>query len=411
MEKNLILGRVVGIRDQGQIMFIDVKQSERVTAIQNWSNRAPSTQYVLESQLTKDFKNVKKQIYKGCNVQIVPTNFETKKGTKVKGVQTVKVVTKSNLFPRAFAQIITDQETRRANQLLCQIVNPSDYECMLARILIIQKVRDILRAKEALQIDLPTLEETYGGALAKPFHTFSTYNKKTYYLRVAHEFPCQRTIIGGISKMFTIGSCFRNESIDRTHTFQNLSMQYYSVHENILNMVDLVQQIFRLCYSSIHDSLNYNGFDLNLPWPIYGPHEINKLCITHAIHDGTLVQKTDALAKAHLLGPVYHLKGIEYCPLAKNETYESYVDYSMEIGTMYQQQNDKEVLVKNLKSLIPKQDGGQVLTNEDLIDKTFLKDLELGMPETVGLGMGLDRVVMAILHLKDIRDAQIQPKL
>jgi len=411
MEKNLVLGRVICIRDQGQIIFIDVKQSERLTSIQDWSNRIGPTQYVLEPKITKDFQNVKKQIYKGCNVQIVPTNFETRKGLIVKGAQTVKVVTKSDLFPRAFAQTITDKETRRANQLLCQIINPQDYDCMLARILVIQEVRDILRAKGALEIDLPTLGETYGGALAKPFHTFSNYNKKTYYLRVAHEFPCQRTIIGGLSKMFTIGSCFRNESIDRTHTFQNLSMQYYSVHENISNMVNLVQQIFRLCYSSLHNTLDYNGFDLNLSWPIYGPQEIGKLCVIHAIQEGNLVQRTDALAKAHLLGPVYHLKGIEYCPLAKNETYESYVDYSMQIGTMYQQQNDKGVLLENLKSLRPKQEGGQVLTEEDLIDKTFLKDLELGMPETVGLGIGLDRLVMAVLRLKDIRDAQIQPKL
>lgn len=165
----------------------------------------------------------------------------------------------------------------------------------------------------------------------------------------------------------------------------------------LLIPIDRFKKIVEKLYCELYYCQNYtyskHDFDLRNSWPVYNKEDVDKLLIEHN------VKTIDELVDSKVLGPFFHMEGCEENPLAiAPYIFDSYVDYDMELTSSYQEQNDAEELGKKSKLA-------------QILDAEFLKDLSYGMHHTIGLGIGLDRLVKSILDKKSLRDVQVFPHI
>jgi len=381
--------RVYKIRNHGSVLFLEYLFKNQLI------------QAKLAFNQTKDYLKLKKQLHVGALIDILASKKElNSSGRLVELILDLKMVLKpeESKFPKNFpTSPILHKELRYKNFILTLISDLKLKKKIETRAQILRLVRLYFSKKNALEIDLPVLEQAYGGANAQPFYTYANYNKKKYYLRVSFEFPLKKLIIGNFTDVFAIGPCFRNEDMDRTHTFEYTHLQYYTTSRSYEEVLKMVEDLFKLVYKKVNSKREaYHGFNLSNPWPRY-----NKIDIAKLIQEKN-VSNLEELQKKHFLGPCYHLQNLEENPLGKGPyIFETYVNYDMELTTAYQEENSPTQLEKKLNKLGPPLKDSEI---------DFIKHLQFGLPETVGLGIGIDRFVQAILEESSIRDCQIYPK-
>lgn len=353
--------RITNIRSHGSIIFID------------GTHNGTLFHYVITKEHTLNFESLKKEIFKGGVIEILELKkIILKNKNTIESITSGKVVTNPYFFPKNYPQTIEDKALKYQFSTLEYTTNLNSFNTLNNRFKLLKKIRTFFENEGALEVDIPVLEPSFGGALAKPFVTTSNYNKKNYYLRVAHEFPLKRLIIAGFPQVFHLGPAFRNEDLGKRHAFEFMELEYYTTSKTFKEVKKLVEKLFCDCYYFINKTYQYKGFDLREDWPSYNPWEIGA-------------------------SPVYHVDNAEANPLAKeNKQFESYID-GVEFTNSYQEQNDSEALKKK--------------ANLNILDDSFVKDLSLGMAPTVGLGVGIDRMIMFILHKEFIRDVQVFPKI
>ena len=212
----------------------------------------------------------------------------------------------------------------------------------------------------------------------------------------------------GFPQVFFLGSCFRNESLDHTHTFEYNHFEYYTTQHNFKEVQRNIEKLYCHLYYLIHKEYHHHGVDLRDPWPIYKKEDLTKLIQTHKqllnleLSEQHFQTNVEKLIKTKVLGPFFHLQGIAYNPLAKDDQliFDSYVDYTMELATGYQEENDALAL-SNKKTI----------ATDIVVDENFVQDLKFGMPDTVGIGIGVDRLVKSILKVETLRDIQVFPHI
>lgn len=342
---------------------------------------------------------------------------------------------------------LADVETRYRQRYLDLIVSPHTRETFRRRARLVSGLRRWLDARGFLEIETPVLQSVPGGADARPFETHHNALDLPLTLRIATELHLKRLVVGGFERVYELGRIFRNEGVSTRHNPEFTSVEIYQAYADYGDMMDLTEQLIaHLCEQvcgSTHITYQGAEIDLTPPWRRATMHEL----VQHAT--GLDFSRFSAREQA---AAAMQAQGLEVPELADSvgrllvEAFEQRVeaeliqptfviDYPVETSPLARAHRSKPGLVERFElfiagretanafsELIDPLDQRQRLEAQqarkaagDLeaqaVDEDFLHALEVGMPPTGGLGIGIDRLVMLLTDSPSIRDVIAFPLL
>lgn len=371
----------------------------------------------------------------------------TEKGELSVYVQNYQILTKSLLPLPDKWHGLTDVEKRYRQRYVDLIVNPEVRDTFRKRALITAAIRRYLNDRNFVEIETPVLQTEAGGADARPFVTYHNTLDMDLYLRIATELHLKRLVVGGFERVYEIGRIFRNEGISTRHNPEFTSIELYQAYGDYNDMMTLVEELITQPAQEILGTLqiSYQGqaIDLTPPW--------RRITMNDAVKEQTGVDfsQFNSLEEAKAAAKTAGIKAIEDCDSIGrllNEAFEQTVeatliqptfitDYPIEISPLAKPHRSKPGLVERFELFIVGREtanGFSELTDPvdqrqrfeaqaarkaagDLeahdIDEDFVTALEYGLPPTVGMGMGIDRLVMLLCDCASIRDVIAFPLL
>ncbi|WP_269621956.1 lysine--tRNA ligase [Prochlorococcus marinus] len=343
---------------------------------------------------------------------------------------------------------LADVEKRYRQRYLDLIVNPDSRNTFRKRALMVSSIRRWLDDHRFLEIETPVLQAEAGGADARPFVTHHNTFDVPLYLRIATELHLKRLVVGGFQRVYELGRIFRNEGISTRHNPEFTSVEIYQAFADYNAMMDLTEELVTSIFQEIHGSLEipYQGTLLNLtrPWRRASMHDLvlestglDFVAFNDDREQAAFSMKNAGLevpAKANSVGRLLN-EAFEQA-VEPNLLQPTFVmDYPIEISPLARKHRTKKGLVERFElfiagretanafsELIDPIDQRERLTEQqsrkkagDLeahsLDEDFLNALEVGMPPTGGLGIGIDRLVMLLTDSPSIRDVIAFPLL
>lgn len=346
---------------------------------------------------------------------------------------------------------LQDMDLRYRHRYVDLIMNEDIREEFRKRSLIIRTFREVLEDDYGfLEVETPILQTVAGGANARPFKTHHNALDFDLNLRISLELPLKRLIVGGLDRVYELGKVFRNEGMDKNHSPEFTSMECYMAYGDMDKVIDVTEQIVYKCAMAVNNSpiIRYQGkeFDVTPPW--------NRIDMTDAVRDiaGVDFRRTDtdeeareaAIAKGmdpaqvkewtrgkiiaemfeefceaepgFLDGPCF-ITGhpVDVSPLSKRNSedpritrrFEAYIN-GWEICNGFSELNDP---IDQYERFVEQQKELDLGIDEEAhpMDLDFVNALEVGMPPTGGLGIGVDRIIMLVTDAATIRDVQLFP--
>ena len=429
-----IAGRLMSIRDMGKIAF---------GVVQDGSGRI---QLVLQDPDTpeKNFTFFKKYIDLGDFIGVEGSVFRTKRGELSVLVKKAEIVSKSlQTLPDKWHGL-EDKEERYRKRYLDLIMSPEVKQVFDKREKILDAIREFLKSKGFNEVDTPYLQTVYGGASARPFTTHLNALDIDLYLAISPELYLKRLIVGGYEKVFTIARNFRNEGIDRWHNPEFTMMEIYQAYADYNDMMELMEDLYVYAAKKVNGStkVNFRGkeIDFKKPWKRLtmteaikqyakidvenkSARELFEIMREHRVEKkgdtwGWAVQSLfEHFCEEHLEQPTFIIDHpLETTPLCKthrNDKFcrliERFEPFCMgaELGNAYSELNDPVIQ----KKLLEEQQNLLKEGNEEAnpYDEDFVTALEIGMPPTGGLGVGIDRMIMLLTGQDSIRDVLLFP--
>lgn len=462
-QKNNIVslaGRIMSIRKMGKASFCHIKDSSGKIQVYLRQNDIGELQYKLFKLL--DIGDI---------IGITGYVFRTKAGEisihansltlLTKTIQPLPIVkeeiteTGEKIIHDAFA----DVELRYRQRYIDLIVNDNVKDTFLKRSKIIRSIKDTLEKYNFLEVETPTLQTVYGGANAKPFITHHNALNLQLYLRISNELFLKRLIVGGFERVYEFVKDFRNEGIDRTHNPEFTQVEWYQAYADYFDSMNLFEEVVENAAKAVYGSANitYQGTQINLnrPWKrlkmtdaVNQKNNIDILKMTrkqiiefmndnNIEFDGNISHSKGLLiaslfestCEEDLIQPVFIIEHpIDTTPLCKPlrsyslqqleemkndpeqvifvERFEPYI-YKWELGNSYTELNDPILQRLLLEQQVKRGRGGEEDTHP--LDEDFIKAIEVGMPPTTGVGLGVDRLVMLLTDSHSIRDVILFP--
>lgn len=253
-KKTHLVGRLMSLRDQGKIVFADLK------------DESGKIQIVFRSKETKDFDRIVKLLDVGDFLEAEGKFFLTKKKEKSLLVSKFRIISKSILpIPREWFGIV-DPETRLRKRYLDLILNDETKEVFVKKNVFWDEIRRFLKKKDFLEVETPVLESVPGGAEAEPFITYHNALDDNFYLRISLELPLKKLLVGGYEKVFEIGRIFRNEGISREHLQDYTQMECYWAYADYEDMMKLVEEMYKSVIKKTTGSLKTKFGNQTLDW-------------------------------------------------------------------------------------------------------------------------------------------------
>ena len=391
-------GRVMAWREHGKIIFADLRDESGKIQLVFRSNQlfSSSALQLLNLLDIGDFIGVEGKL------------FKTDAGELSIEVRDLTLLSKSLRPLPEKREGLKDIETRHRQRYLDLLVNPEVKKVFQTRSKIISSMRRFLDGKGFLEVETPTLQPIYGGAMARPFVTHHRALDINLYLRIADELYLKRLIVGGFEKAYEICKDFRNEGIDREHNPEFTQMECYWAYADYENMMELTEEMVSAIAKEVLGSLEfeYQSKKINLrsPW--------KRLEFAEAPKD-----EDGDLDEAEIIEPTFVINyPREISPLAKAvpdnpeivERFEPVIG-GLELGNAYSELNDpllqKEVFEAQVKARAAGDEEAHPM------DEDFVQALEYGMPPTGGLGIGVDRLVMLLTNQPSIRNVILFPTM
>jgi lysyl-tRNA synthetase class 2 len=432
-----VAGRVIGARRiMGKLAFAHIEDEHGT--IQLWVSRAD-----LGDEWFERFRD---EIDTFDIVEASGVLRRTRTGEPSLLVQSLGLLSKALNPPPEKWHGLSDQEERHRQRYLDLIVNPEVRENFRKRALLVSTMRRVLEERGFVEVETPTLQPIYGGALAKPFVTHHNQLGQDLYLRIAVELYLKRLIVGGMGRVYEISKVFRNEGVDRTHNPEFTMMECYQAFADYHDIMELVETICRETALALYGTtvVEYQGQQID-----FGP-TWNRVSIPQAILEQTgidILQVTELadlqaairarglrvdpkpswgkqvdelfseLIQPSLIQPTFIIDHpVPLSPLAKKrsdnpmltERFEGIVA-GMEISNGYSELNDpidqEQRFIDQGRAFDAGDDEAQQM------DVDYLNALMYAMPPTGGLGMGIDRMAMVFGNQETIREVILFPHL
>jgi lysyl-tRNA synthetase class 2 len=342
---------------------------------------------------------------------------------------------------------LRDVEARYRQRHLDLIMNGDVRERFVARARLVSGMRRFLDGRGFLEVETPLIQESYGGASARPFTTYVNGLGETRYLQISPELYLKRLVIGGFNRVYTIYKNFRNEEIDSIHNPEFTMIEAYQAYADYNDMMELAESLITSLASELRGSstVEYAGeeIDLGRPWRRITMHEALRQIagmdvqamgddeIMEALraadpdsHDRLLrgsgysrglftARLFDSLCQRRLFQPAFVTDyPRETSPLCKShrgdptliERFELFIA-GMELANAYTELNDpalQETLLEEAERRGP---------DAHPRDEGYTEALRHGMPPTGGIGIGVDRLVMLLTGSTSIKEVLLFPMM
>lgn len=439
-----IAGRIMARRVFGKLAFFTVQ--DETGTIQLYLEKK-TIQAEMGDADEQAFNHLKQLTDAGDIIGAKGTIKRTDKGELSVKVKQYAVLTKSLLpLPDKFHGL-TDVATRYRQRYIDLIVNSDVRETFRKRARITSAIRRHLDQLGYLEIETPVLQSQAGGAAARPFVTHHNTLEMQLYLRIATELHLKRMVVGGFEKVFELGRIFRNEGISTRHNPEFTTIEMYQAYGDYQDMMDLTENMLEEIAEEIAGSstVTYQGEDISFakPWRRVTMHDAVKEKTGVDFSQFEDVDKAKEAAKAAGVTELEEAKSVnKVLYLTFEQKVEETLiqptfvtDYPLEVSPLSKPHRSKPGLVERFELYIGGRetaDGFSELTDPidqrerlesqakqkeagDLeahsVDEDFLTALEYGMPPTVGMGMGIDRLVMVLTDSPSIRDVIAFPLL
>ena len=433
-----LAGRVLAKRVMGKIAFFTITDQEG--KIQLYLEKKIVDDFESNAKLLS-FEDLKEIVDIGDWIGVYGIIKKTNKGELSIKVSKWEMLSKSlQPLPDKWHGL-TDIEKRYRQRYLDLIVNPLSKNVFKTRAKCISLIRRWLDEKNFLEIETPILQSEAGGAEARPFITHHNTLDIPLYLRIATELHLKRMVVGGFEKVYELGRIFRNEGISTRHNPEFTSVEIYEAYSDYIDMMNLTEELIKDTVSDACGSLTINyqnkEIDFSKPWTRISMKDIVKKYtgIDFDSFSGDFQAAKQAVKSIN----VDFSNKVNTMGRLLNEVFEQKVesklieptfviDYPVEISPLARPHLDNKEMVQRFELFIVGRELAnafselidpvdqrermqlqQSLRDEgDLeahcIDEDFLNALEIGMPPTGGLGIGIDRLIMLITNSASIRD-------
>jgi lysyl-tRNA synthetase class 2 len=429
-----VTGRVIFIRNSGKLCFATLRDGDG-TELQAMLS--------LDRAGAERLEDWKRLVDLGDLVGITGEVITSRRG-ELSVLADSWTMTAKALRPLPVAHRPLSEEARVRQRYVDLIVRPQARATVRTRATVVRSMRDSLHSRDFLEVETPMLQLLHGGAAARPFVTHSNALDTDLYLRIAPELFLKRCVVGGIERVFEINRNFRNEGVDSTHSPEFAMLEAYQAYADYNTMAtltrELVQEAARAAFGS-HVVTHVDGseYDLGGQWrsvTLYGVlsealgeevtvrtdmarlvqyAEKHNLPVSPKWGPGKLAEELfEELVVPNLVLPTFVRDyPEETSPLTRAhrdqpglaEKWDLYA-FGVELATAYSELVDpveqRERLVRQAQ-LAAKGDDEAMRLDED-----FLRAMEYGMPPSGGMGMGIDRLLMALTGL-GIRETILYP--
>lgn len=440
-----VAGRIMTVRRMGKASFWH---------IQDHSGRIQI--YLKKDDLGEQYDSLK--LYDiGDIIGVEGFVFRTRMGEISVHARTLTLLTKS-LRPIPVAKEETDEqgnvtrydafadkELLYRRRYLDLIANPHIKDTFVKRARIISVMRRFFDERGWLEVETPILQPLYGGATARPFVTHHNALDVDLYLRIADELYLKRLIVGGFEGVYEISKNFRNEGMDKTHNPEYTALEIYVAYKDYVWMMDMTEECLNTVVREVvgTETVLFQDVELSFARPfrrakmfdLYREHtgkdlrglsREELLAAAKELHVGVdpkasamkiLDEIFSVLVQPHLIQPTFVTDyPVEMSPLAKAhpteaglvERFELFINGN-EVANAFSELNDPIDQRERLE------DQARIRADGDdeamSVDEDFLQAIEVGMPPTAGLGVGIDRLVMLLTNNDSIRDVVFFPQM
>ncbi|MFF0313168.1 lysine--tRNA ligase [Micromonospora sp. NPDC005252] len=429
-----VTGRVIFVRNTGKLCFATLRDGDgtELQAMLSLDRVGPER---LEAW--------KRLIDLGDHVGVTGEVITSRRGELSVLAQRWEMTAKA-LRPLPVAHKPLSEEARVRQRYVDLIVRPQARQMVRTRAAAVRSLRDSLHGQGFIEVETPMLQLLHGGAAARPFVTHSNALSTDLYLRIAPELFLKRAVVGGVDRVFEINRNFRNEGVDSSHSPEFAMLETYQAYGDYDTMAELTRNLVQqaaiaVSGSTVVSHADGREFDLGGEWrsvtlfgvlsealgeevtvrtersrlveyadkvglavdPKWGPgklaEELFEELVVPGLQAPTFVrdypEETSPLTRAHRSEP-----GLA-------EKWDLYV-LGFELGTAYSELVDPVVQRERLVAqaqLAARGDDEAMRLDED-----FLRAMEYGMPPAGGMGMGIDRLLMALTGL-GIRETILFP--
>ncbi|WP_346537832.1 lysine--tRNA ligase [Micromonospora sp. DPT] len=429
-----VTGRVIFVRNTGKLCFATLRDGDG-TELQAMLS--------LDRVGAERLEDWKRLVDLGDHVGVTGEVITSRRG-ELSVLAREWAVTAKALRPLPVAHKPLSEEARVRQRYVDLVVRPQARQMVRTRAAAVRSLRDSLHGQGFIEVETPMLQLLHGGAAARPFVTHSNALNTDLYLRIAPELFLKRAVVGGVDRVFEINRNFRNEGVDSSHSPEFAMLETYQAYGDYDTMAELTRNLVQQAAIAVSGSTvvthaDGREFDLGGEWrsvtlfgvlsealgeevtvrtersrlveyadkvglavdPKWGPgklaEELFEELVVPSLQAPTFIrdypEETSPLTRAHRSEP-----GLA-------EKWDLYV-LGFELGTAYSELVDPVVQRERLVAqaqLAARGDDEAMRLDED-----FLRAMEYGMPPAGGMGMGIDRLLMALTGL-GIRETILFP--
>jgi lysyl-tRNA synthetase class 2 len=429
-----LTGRIIFKRDTGKLCFATLREGDG-TELQ--------AMFSLDKIGQESIDSWKSDIDLGDIVSVTGEIITSKRGELSILANSWKLASKS-LRPLPNDHKPMSEETRVRMRYVDLIVRPEARSNARLRPQVMRSLRETFHNQNFIEVETPMLQVMHGGAAARPFKSFSNAYDIDLYLRIAPELFLKRCVVGGIERVFEINRNFRNEGADSSHSPEFAMIESYQAYGDWRSIADLTRELVQnaaMAVAGSHVVTHHDGrqADLGGKW--------REISLYDAISEGvgqsvTALTPIDELktiatklgmkidpkwitgklaeeifehvAKDQLIAPTFVMGfPVDTSPLVRAhrdipgvaEKWDLYVD-GFELATGYSELIDPVIQRDRLVEQATLGAKGDLEAMQ--VDEDFLRAMEFGMPPMGGMGMGVDRLLMALTGL-GIRETILFP--
>ena len=427
-----VAGRISARREMGKASFLDIRDGSGKLQLQARTDELSDESY--EGLLGLDLGDI---------VGVEGVVFASKRGELTLRVGAWELLAKSLRPPPEKFHGLEDVETRYRRRELDLIANEETRELFAKRAATIAAVRTWLDERGFVEVETPVLQPLYGGALARPFVTHHNALDRDLYLRIATELYLKRCVVGGIDRVYELGKDFRNEGISHKHNPEFTMLEWYEAYADYNDAAERLEQLVSSVAEAVLGTtrVERDGQEIDFapPWRRITLREAVKqesgLDIAEhptreqlaeamksepdptegwgKLVDGLLSKEVEP----KLIQPTFIIDyPVELSPFAKAhrsteglvERWEAFAG-GIEIANSFTELNDPDEQRRRFEQQAEEIARGDEEAHP--FDEAFVEALEVGMPPTGGVGLGIDRLVMLLTGAASLREVVLFPAM
>ncbi|MDA9205462.1 lysine--tRNA ligase [Gammaproteobacteria bacterium] len=430
-----IAGRIVLKRVMGNASFVTIRDgSGDIQAYISKNNVDPD--------LYKNFKSWDL----GDIIGISGNLFKTKTEELTVEAHAITLITKSLRPMPEKHKGLADIEIKYRQRYLDLMSNPESQEVFRKRSQIVSSIRSSMLEDGFLEVETPMMHSIPGGAVAKPFITQHNALDRELFLRIAPELHLKRLLVGGFEKVFEINRSFRNEGLSTRHNPEFTMLEFYAAFATFEGTIEFTKNIIQSASAAIgnNDEIEWDGDKIDLS--NFSTETLNNLVLEYnsklSNDDLTnlaklrsysqslkvpykdswgvgkvLLEIFEKSVEANLIQPTFVTEyPVEVSPLSRRnnddpsiaDRFELFIG-GKEIANGFCELNDPDDQAARFQEQVKaKADGDDEAMG---FDEDYITALEHGMPPAVGVGVGIDRLVMMLTNQSSIRDVILFPQL